>query len=307
VSITRLQQARQMYALGKLVERVGGIMGSNNGSMLVTPTRDGSRPGYYGPDAGHENDPGHGSNAPGGGNGGNGGNDGPQHSPHTKSGYTGPTNYGPQQPPQEIIGGKKFDVTPDTRDDRERARVKQSILDAPIPNITDKGISFFKDGNLLTNSFMPGDNPLNKPKFSVGNFLVNAGMFAINPALYGKYRQAKSLYTGAKYATDILSDITGKNVSKPFNVVENLTKNIGLKDKNVIKSFKDSLTNNLTSKTKTKTEPVINTNTDNDNNGINSLENANALQDEYIILLQKGILNDEEQVRFNMLKNMLGI
>ncbi len=67
MSITRLQQARQMYALG---QRVGGIMGSNNGSMLVTPTRDGSRPGYYGPDAGHANDPGHGSNAPGGGNGG---------------------------------------------------------------------------------------------------------------------------------------------------------------------------------------------------------------------------------------------
>jgi len=69
MSITRLQQARQMYALG---QRVGGIMGSNNGSMLVTPTRDGSRPGYYGPDAGHENDPGHGSNAPGGGDGGDG-------------------------------------------------------------------------------------------------------------------------------------------------------------------------------------------------------------------------------------------
>ena len=65
MSITRLQQARQMYAMG---QRVGGIMGSNAGSMLVTPTRDGSRPGYYGPDEGHENDPGHGSNA---GNNGN--------------------------------------------------------------------------------------------------------------------------------------------------------------------------------------------------------------------------------------------
>ena len=67
MAITRLQQARQMYAMG---QRVGGIMGSNAGSMLVTPTRDGSRPGYYGPDAGHENDPGHGSNSNmGGGNG----------------------------------------------------------------------------------------------------------------------------------------------------------------------------------------------------------------------------------------------
>ncbi len=84
MSITRLQQARQMYAMG---QRVGGIMGSNAGSMLVTPTRDGSRPGYYGPDAGHENDPGHGSNAPGGGDGG----DRPETTrpnPHTDSGYS---------------------------------------------------------------------------------------------------------------------------------------------------------------------------------------------------------------------------
>ena len=318
MAITNLQQARQMYAMGQRVAK----------------TLDGSRPGYRG-DGGYQG----GSGAPGsaessgGGKGGSGNNNGSggngggnRPNPHTDSGYsttstptkskfktpTGPKNIHNDDPnaPEayEIIGGKKFDATPDTKDERERARVKQSILDAPIPNITDKGISFFKDGNLLTNSFIAGDNPLGKSKFNMGNFLLNAGMFAINPALYGKYRQAKSLYTGAKYATDILSDITGKNVSKPFNVVENLTKNIGLKDKNVIQSFKDSLTNNLTSKTKTKTKPVINTNKDNEsNNGITSLENANALQDEYIILLQKGILNDEEQVRFNMLKNMLGI
>ena len=31
----------------------GGVMGSNNGSMLVANTADGSRPGYYGPDEGH--------------------------------------------------------------------------------------------------------------------------------------------------------------------------------------------------------------------------------------------------------------
>ncbi len=67
MSITRLQQARQMYAMG---QRVGGIMGSNAGSMLVTPTRDGSRPGYATADEGHENDPGFGSNAPGNGDGG---------------------------------------------------------------------------------------------------------------------------------------------------------------------------------------------------------------------------------------------
>ena len=218
-------------------------------------------------------------------------------------------------PAQEYIGGKPFNVTPETRDERdearaavERAAVKQSILDAPIPNITDKGISFFKDGNLLTNSFMAGDNPLNKSKFNMGSLLLNAGMFAINPGLFAKYRKAKSLYSGAKFVTDTFSNLTGKNVSKPFQTVEKLTKNIGLKDKNVIESFKNSLTNNLTSKNKTKTKPVINTNTDdNSNDGIVSLEKMDLLQDEYKTLLQKGDLNDEEQVRFNMLKNMLGI
>ena len=200
--------------------------------------------------------------------------------------------------PKEYIGGKPFNVTPETRDEREeakavveRAKEKQSIL----------------DGNLLTNSFMPGNTPLNKEKFSVGNLLFNVGMFVTSPALFAKYQKGKRLYSGAKFLTNTLSDVTGKNVSKPFDVVEDLTKNINLKDKNIIKSFKDSLTNNLTSKTKTKTKPVINTNTDNDRDGIATLEKMDLLQDEYKTLLQKGNLNDEEQVRFNMLKNMLGI
>jgi hypothetical protein len=42
MSITRLKQARQM-------RKGGGVMGSNNGSMLVANTADGSRPGYGGP------------------------------------------------------------------------------------------------------------------------------------------------------------------------------------------------------------------------------------------------------------------
>ena len=234
-----------------------------------------------------------------------GGNDGPRGpqelgtSTRTVDRITSPEAY-------EIIGGDPFNVTPETRGERERERVKQSILNAPIPNITDRGISFFKDGNLLPNSFMPGNSPINKPKFSMGNLLLNAGMFMVNPVLYGKYRKAKSLYTGAKYATDIFSNITGKNVSKPFETIENLTKNIGLKDKNVLKSFKNSLTNNLTSKTR----PVIKTEARNEDDGINSLENANVLQDEYSTLLRKlqtGNISDVERTRYTMLKNMLGI
>jgi len=219
----------------------------------------------------------------------------------------------PNAPPAyEIIGGKKFDVTPKTRDERNQAKVKQSILDAPIPNFTPKGIEYFKDGKLLTNSLVPGDDPLGKPKFNLLNTVGNVLGYAYGGPLFAKYKQAQALYKGAKLATDVLSDITGKNVSKPFQTVENLTKNIGLKDKNVIESFKDSLTNNLTSKTRTKNKPesVINIDTKNNNEGINTLENVNALQDEYKTLLQKlqtGIITDEEQVRYNMLKNMLGI
>ena len=201
----------------------------------------------------------------------------------------------------EMIGGKKFDVTPDTKGDRERAKQLAQIMQAPIPNFTPKGIEYFKDGNLL-NTFAP-----KKDQFNMFSLLGNAALFAINPALAAKYRQAKSLYSGAKYAKDLIQPYTTKNLNKPFEVIEGLTKNIGLKDKNVIQSFKDSLTNNVTSKTK----PVINTNTDSgSNDGINTLENANALQDEYTTLLQKlqtGSISDAERTRYTMLKNMLGI
>jgi len=272
----------------------------------VAKTMDGSRPGYRG-DGGYQG----GSGAPGSaessgskGNGdtGNGGNDGPR-GPQDLGTSTRTVNRITAPPAYEMIGGEKFDVTPDTRDDRERARVKQSILDAPIPNITDKGTSFFKDGNLL-NTFAPKKN-----QFNMFNLLGNAALFAINPALAAKYRQAKSIYSGAKYAKDLIQPYTTKNLNKPFEIVEGLTENIGLKDKNVIESFKNSLTNNLTSKNKTKS--VINTNTDSgSNDGIASLENANALQDEYSILFQKlqtGNISDAEQTRYTMLKNMLGI
>ena len=302
----------------------------------VAKTLDGSRPGYRG-DGGYQG----GSGAPGSaessggtgnggtGNGGNGGDNSPGRNqaqygtptaPATTPDPRGPSELGvttrtvnPVVPdlPKEYIGGKPFDVTPDTRGERNRAKELAEIMEAPIPNFTPKGIEYFKDGTLL-NNFVPGQDPINKSKFSVGNLLFNTAFFVANPVLYSKYQKGKRLYSGAKFVANTLSKVTGKNVSKPFQTVENLTKNIGLKDKNVIESFKNSLTNNLTSKTKTKTKPesVINIDTKNNNEGINTLENANALQDEYKTLLQKlqtGVINDEEQVRFNMLKNMLGI
>jgi len=253
------------------------------------------------------------------GGGGGGGQDSPYRqytapAPAPKTAHV--TFKGPNEPDDpntpsayEMIGGKKFDVTPDTRDDRERAKQLAQIMQAPLPSFTPKGIEYFKDGKLL-NNFAPKKN-----QFNMFSLLGNAALFAANPVLYAKYNKAKSIYKGAKFAKDLIQPYTTKNLNKPFEVIESLTENIGLKDKNVIKSFKDSFTNNLPSKTKTKTKnktkPVINTNTENDSNdGIASLENANALQDEYSILFQKlqtGNISDAERTKYTMLKNMLGI
>jgi len=276
---------RMMYAQGQRVRFRGGGMDMGNESNQSQSASMGNSSSSNG--------------GTGNGNGGtgNGGNDGPR-GPQELGTSTRTVNRITAPPAYEIIGGEKFDVTPDTRDERNEA--KAIVEKARVEKV--------ENGNLL-NSFLPGDNPLSKPKFSMGNLLFNAGMFAISPALFAKYQKGKRLYSGAKLVTDTLSKVTGKNVSKPFEIVEGLTENIGLKDKNVIKSFKDSFTNNLTSKTKTK--PVITANRDNDSNdGIASLEDANVLQDEYSILFQKlqtGNISDAERTRYTMLKNMLGI
>jgi len=62
--------------------------------QLVSKRKDGKRPGYYGPDAGHENDPGHGSNSSSG-SGGNGGSD----DNHYMDYYVSPA---PEPAPQEL-------------------------------------------------------------------------------------------------------------------------------------------------------------------------------------------------------------
>ena len=75
---------RMMYALG---QRVGGIMGSNAGSMLVTPTRDGSRPGYAGP---NESNDGQGVGAGTSGNEGDGTSQNTNRERAIMSQYSGP-------------------------------------------------------------------------------------------------------------------------------------------------------------------------------------------------------------------------
>ena len=274
MAITRLQQARQMYAMG---QRVGGIMGSNAGSMLVTPTRDGSRPGYYGPDAGHENDPGHGSNAPGG--------NGDARDKAIANQYKNmPT-------PTVTVGVDKFDNPIEVKTTYTDRRNRQKTLDA----LNKQGISSFDpritniDPNNLVTSFAPTKTP-----FNFKNLATNIMLGIVAPQLLG-----------SKVATGIKAFNTAKTLSK-------FATDIGLTDKNVVDAFTSNFTEKFgkgkTSTAKSTTKNNIN-NGDN-GNGIASLDNQASGYDEYILLLQKlqaGTISNAERNRYNVLKNMLGI
>jgi hypothetical protein len=267
MSITRLQQARQMYALGKLVERVrfqggGRDAGAGSGFGDGPSSSDGDK-------------------------------DRPN--PHTTSGTSktstrtssptssdGPTNIhvdNPKAPPAyEIIGGKKYDVTPATKAIRERARVKQAIL-----NPTVKRNTIFDP---ISNSFINPFAPTEKPEFGI----LDLGLMLATGGLFGtKAKTAAQLIGTAKRTKNLIGDLS--NTFGFENPIANM------------------FSGNKTSKTKSTTKNNI-TNNGGDGEGLASLENQASGYDEYVLLLQKlqsGNITDSERNRYNVLKNMLGI
>ena len=270
MSITRLQQARQMYALGKLVERVGfrgGGMDMGNQS-----NQDQSAAMGGGDNSGGDNS---------GGNGGDYNYKGPADlgvTTRTVNKITAPEAY-------EIIGGKAFDVTPDTKADRERAIVKQAILNPTVK----KNKIFDPISNSFINPFAPTKNP-----FSLGNIAKNIFLGVVAPQLLAKTKLGPAINT--------------------FNQVNRVA---GLFNKNI--DVKDTISslfsgnNKSTSTSKSKSTSKNNTTTNNnggDGEGIATLENQASGYDEYILLLQKlqsGNISDSERNRYNVLKNKLGI
>ena len=124
--------------------------------------------------------------------------------------------------------------------------------------------------------------------------LLNLGLMAINPALAAKYGKVKSLYSGAKYAGKLANDLGLTNT----NVVDSFTDNV--------KGFTDNAKNNFTGFNTTSKGPKGPP--DDRGNGDGGNE-QNALMAEYLLLLQKleqGVLQKEEQGRFNSLKSRLG-
>ena len=201
--------------------------------------------------------------------------------------------------PTITIGVDKFDnpITVPTTYTAKRNR--QRAIDA----LNQKGISVFDPK--VTKMFNPFDMSLvaqpKTKKFSfIRDVLVPVGLTAINPSLAAKYGKAKSLYNTAKFAA-------------------NIAQTIGLTDRNVVESFTENLTSNFSDKfsgfnkgKKSTTKSSIDKDLSkigNGDGGLETLGNMDALNQEYLLLLNKfntGVFTDADQVRFTFLKKILG-
>ena len=270
MSITRLQQARQMYAMGQRVAK----------------TLDGSRPGYRGrTDANTMSGSGYGAGSSSGGTkGGDYNYTGPQDlgvTTRTVNRVTAPTA-------KEYIGGVSYDVTPDTKDERERAKVKQSIL-----NPTVKRNKIFDP---ISNNFIDPFASTQKKGFG----LLDLALFALGPlGVLGQKGKTIASVIGL-----------GKRAKKGLDTVTSIADQFGIEN-----PIGNLFSGNNKSTSKSKSTSKNNTTTNNnggggDGEGIATLKNQASGYDEYILLLQKlqsGNISDSERNRYNVLKNKLGI
>ena len=265
----RLQYDRQMYAMG---QRVGGIMGSNGGSMLVTPTRDGSRPGYS--DTGPGGNPGdvgagHTGDSIGGGNGGDG------------------------RPNMADIAGPVTSSFTDADDNRDNYKTDQYTTG---PTTTDPDETTIDE---LTTTFAP--IVTNPPS-------IWDGIKTIGKNLFKGYVAAQTF--GALGLSPKAVQIG--NVALGFGKQIGLTKSGSISELglNAANTIGDVFSGNTSTGINTNSFSG-NTNSLSDTNQNNGGEGGNndVLSSEYILLLQKmqlGNFTQEDQTRFNLLKTMLG-
>ena len=298
MSITRLQQARQMYAMGQRVAK----------------TMDGSRPGYKGrTDADTMSGSGYGAGSSSGGGGGGrtdadtmsgsgygAGSTTTNNKPDTKpddarDAYIS-TMYNNMPTPTVTVGVDKFgnpiNIETTYTDKRAREQMLDTLNAKGIssfdPRVTKKGFNFLDPNNLMTN-FAPKQKQFG---------LLDLALIAASGGLLGpKIAAGAKMYNTGKFAYDKAKQLAS------------LAEAIGLTDKNVVDSFTNSFTDNK-STTKSNTKNNTTTNNGGDGDGIASLENQAGNYDEYILLLQKlqsGNISDSERNRYNVLKNKLGI
>jgi len=273
----------------------------------VAKTLDGSRPGYAGPAGGASA----GGNYGGDSSGGVGANEmsgaGPSNTGGNKSDARDraiANQYKNMPTPTVTIGVDKFDnpinVKTTYKDKRARQKTIDSLNKQGIsifdPRVTKKGINAF-DPKTFTTSFAPQP----KNPFSFKNIATNIILGIVAPQLLGP-----------KFATGMKAYNIAKTASK-------FAKDINLTDKNVLESFTSNLKSNFSDKfsdlgkgKKSTTTSSIDEDLSkigNGDGGLESLGNMDALNQEYLLLLNKfntGAFTDSDQVRFTFLKNMLG-
>ena len=276
MSITRLQQARQMFRYG------GDTMGGPN-------------------DKSNNN------------SGGNGGGRptmadvaGPATTSTPKDTSTKDTSdarenyiskqYKNLEKPTITLGSDKFGNLIKVKTTYQDKRNRQNVLDA----LNKKGISSFDsrvnkagfnflDPKNFTNTFAPQQ----PKKFGIMDLIMIAASGGV---------------LGPKIATGTKMFNTAKQVG-------NLLETIGLTDKNVVDSFTSNFSDKFSGFGKGKKSTKSTTTKDKDiftsggGDGIEGLGNNDALNQEYLLLLNKfntGVFTDADQVRFTFLKNMLG-
>ena len=280
MSITRLQQARQMYALGQRVRFQGGGMDASRGDFS-SPSADG--PG---------NDKDGGTNAVDTGDlGTEKANVDANRDANMSARDRAISNQYTNMPtPTITIGVDKFDnpITVPTTYTARRAR--QKTLDA----LNAKGISSFDPRVTKTLNFLDPNNFISSfaPQQKQFGLFDLALMAATGGLLGSKAKTAAQLFGTAKRASNLVSDLS--NTFGFENPIGDMFSGFG--------------------KGKSKGTTSTNNNTNNggkgEGDGIASLENQAGSYDEYILLLQKlqsGNISDSERNRFNVLKNMLGI
>ena len=275
MAITRLQQARQMYAMGQRVAK----------------TMDGSRPGYKGREDAESQYGGDYSNT----GQSLGGGTGDARETYISTQYNTP-------PPTVTVGEDKFGNPINVKTTYKDKKARAKTIDA----LNKKGISIF-DSRVAKQGINPFDPKTFTTSFAPQqkNFgILDLALMAATGGLFGGKiaglaKGYNTLSNIGKLATDF--GLTDKNVIESFT--DNLTGkfsdfNKGINFGNNTKSNTKSNTNNFNQDGKGEGE------------GLASLESQGANYDEYILLLQKlqsGNISDAERNRYNTLKKQLGI
>ena len=282
MAITNLQQARQLYALGQRVRFQGG-------------GRDASKDDFSSPSADRGN-----QSVNDAVDTGDLGTETANVEANRDANMSArdraiANQYKNLPTPTITIGVDKFDnpITVPTTYTAKRNR--QRAIDA----LNQKGISVFdprvtKTLNPFDMSFVaqPKQNP-----FNLKNIAKNVLLSVVAPQLLGP-----------KFTTGMKAYKTAKTLSK-------IAKDINLTDKNVLDSFVNSLTDKVTnvnlgkkSTTKSSIDKDL-SKIGNGDGGLETLGNMDALNQEYLLLLNKfntGVFTDADQVRFTFLKKILG-